>query len=252
MVRGLDKFREYFREDNMKYVFIGGTACSIIAEENGMEFRATHDLDIVLLLEVLDEAFVAKFIEFIKMGGYSHINKGKGKEEFYRFREPTNSVFPEEIELFSKKPEYLKELETILVPIHVSNNVDSLSAIVLDEDYYRLLKQGAVEVEGVTILGLQYVILFKMKAFIDLRNSKLAGEQIDSKKILKHKRDVLRLAVMLEPNKKLAVTDRIQSHIKEFINELVKNPIKLIELGIKDTTYDRLVDNIKKSFVLEE
>lgn len=251
MVRGLGKFREYFSEDNMKYVFIGGTACSIIAEENGIEFRATHDLDIVLLLEVLDEAFVTRFIEFVKEGGYSHRNKGRGKEEFYRFTEPTDTTFPEEIELFSKRPEYLKKLETTLAPIHVSDKVDSLSAIVLDEDYYRLLKQGAVEVDGVTILGLQYLILFKMKAFIDLRNSKLAGERIDSKKILKHKRDVLRLSVMLEPGRELAVTDRIQSHMEEFIFELVKNPIKLMELGIRDTTYDRLVDNIKKAFVLE-
>lgn len=37
----------------------------------------------------------------------------------------------------------------------------SLSAILLDEAYYTLLKQGVIEVDDVSVLGLEYLILFK-------------------------------------------------------------------------------------------
>ena len=34
MVVGLDKFKEYFREFNDKFVVIGGAACDVILEES--------------------------------------------------------------------------------------------------------------------------------------------------------------------------------------------------------------------------
>lgn len=48
MVKGLDKFREYFREFTGQYVLIGGAACDISFHDQGENFRATRDLNIVL------------------------------------------------------------------------------------------------------------------------------------------------------------------------------------------------------------
>ena len=48
MVRGIDRFREYFSSYGGQYVLIGGTACDLAMEEVGQSFRATQDLDIVL------------------------------------------------------------------------------------------------------------------------------------------------------------------------------------------------------------
>lgn len=106
MVYGIDKFREWFEEYNGKYAFIGGTACSIHFDNLGSEFRSTKDLDIVLILEAIDEAFVERFCKFIGEGQYEHKQKSTGKEQFYRFDKPKNKEFPMMIELFSKKPEY--------------------------------------------------------------------------------------------------------------------------------------------------
>ena len=50
MVRGVEKFKEYFRDYTGQYTFIGGTACDIILGNLGEEFRATKDLDMVLIL----------------------------------------------------------------------------------------------------------------------------------------------------------------------------------------------------------
>jgi predicted nucleotidyltransferase len=49
MVHGLEKFKEYFENHKNQYVFIGGTACDILMNELGAPFRATKDLDIVLI-----------------------------------------------------------------------------------------------------------------------------------------------------------------------------------------------------------
>lgn len=57
MVHGLDKFKEYFRDHTSQYVFIGGTACNILLDELGASFRATKDLDMVLIIEALDVSF---------------------------------------------------------------------------------------------------------------------------------------------------------------------------------------------------
>lgn len=50
---GLDKFKEYFMGYQDQYVLIGGAACDIIFEEQDTAFRATKDLDLVLIVEAL-------------------------------------------------------------------------------------------------------------------------------------------------------------------------------------------------------
>ena len=51
MIKGLDAFKEYFSEFNEQYVIIGGAACDIIFENMNLSFRATKDIDMVLIVE---------------------------------------------------------------------------------------------------------------------------------------------------------------------------------------------------------
>lgn len=181
MVRGVEKFKEYFRDYTGQYTFIGGTACDIILGNLGEEFRATKDLDMVLILEELSEEFANTFINFVEDGGYEHIDKGTGENQFFRFTKPQDKAFPYMIELFSKRPDYMSTLMTRLGPLHISDDVVSLSAILLDDEYYELLKSGIVEVGEVSVLDLVHIILFKVKAWLDLSERKEKGEHIDSK-----------------------------------------------------------------------
>ena len=57
MVHGLEKFKAYFGDFTRQYVFIGGTAGDILMDELGASFRATKDLDRVLIIEALDASF---------------------------------------------------------------------------------------------------------------------------------------------------------------------------------------------------
>ena len=56
MVKGLDTFRKYFESYENQYVLIGGAACDIVFESNDTTFRATRDLDMVLIVEALTPA----------------------------------------------------------------------------------------------------------------------------------------------------------------------------------------------------
>lgn len=54
MVIGLNRFRQHFAPYANQYVLIGGTACTVIMQESGLDFRATKDLDMVLYVEALN------------------------------------------------------------------------------------------------------------------------------------------------------------------------------------------------------
>ena len=51
MVGGLDRFRDHFRDHTHQYALIGGSACDLLMEQVALPFRATKDLDIVLIAE---------------------------------------------------------------------------------------------------------------------------------------------------------------------------------------------------------
>lgn len=70
MVKGIDRFRAHFADHEHQYVLIGGAACELLMDEAGLDFRATKDLDIVLIVEALDPAFAESFWSFIEEGGY--------------------------------------------------------------------------------------------------------------------------------------------------------------------------------------
>jgi len=244
MVRGIEKFKEYFSNYSGQYTFIGGTACDIILGKMGVDFRQTKDIDMVLLIEALNSEFVERFISFIESGGYQHIDKGTDKSQFYRFEKPDNISFPYMIELFSKSPDYLQTIESRLTPVHVSEDVVSLSAILLDDEYYSLLTEGAVSVDGVSVLELEYLILFKMKAWLDLCERKAKGENIDSRNIKKHKNDVLRLAVNIKKETKIAISGQIKEDAFCFLEQTEKEPIDMKTLGIRGVTYQEVLEDI--------
>ena len=70
MVKGLDTFQKYFADYEEQYVLIGGAACDILFESNEVNFRATRDLDMVLIIEALTPEFGEKFWKFIVDGKY--------------------------------------------------------------------------------------------------------------------------------------------------------------------------------------
>ena len=167
MVKGITIFRDYFKGYEDQYVLIGGAACDIVFENRKATFRITRDLDMVLIVEALTSEFREKFWEFVKDGKYRNKATNKGKPQFYRFDKPENENYPKMIELFCRENFELREMKGI-TPVHVDGSVSSLSAILLNEDYYHILLEGRVVEDGLSVLRPEYLIIFKAKAYIDL------------------------------------------------------------------------------------
>ena len=147
MVRGIDKFREFFTGYEGNYVIIGGTACEMHEEIYAQTPRATKDIDIILIVEALSSDFAAKFWEFVKTAGYRQRNKGTGngecRHEYYRFKEPGNPDFPYQIELFSRNIGVVKFPDDAhITPIPVD---DDLSKIVETNDQWIRSRTGIGE-----------------------------------------------------------------------------------------------------------
>ncbi len=94
MVRGLEKFREFFADYQDSYLLIGGAACELWLEHAELAFRATKDLDIVLLLAPLNRKFVVRFNDFVKQGKYENRQASTGKRQYFRFFDPQEDTFP--------------------------------------------------------------------------------------------------------------------------------------------------------------
>jgi len=211
MVRGIEKFREYFfgYEDN--YIIIGGTACDILEENAGQQPRATKDIDIILIVEALTADFVKRFWEFIKAGQYETRQRGNGKHEYFRFLKPKTTEFPFQIEIFARKPDVLEIADdTRLTPIPVEEDLSSLSAILMNENYYHFTLGHNVIVDNIRLANIESLIVLKAKALIDLSDRKAKGESIDDKNIRKHKNDIFRLATMLTKMDKFILPSDIQ------------------------------------------
>jgi hypothetical protein len=250
MVQGLKKFKESFINHTNQYVLIGGTACEILMNELGAEFRATKDLDMVLIIEALDESFGKTFWKFIEEGGYELREKSAGENQFYRFTSPTDSSFPKMIELFSRKPiNFELNYDNGLTPIHIEESIVSLSAILLDDDYYDLLLEGNITVDGYSVIRIETVILFKVKAWLDLKSKRESGEQIDSRNIKKHKNDIFRLLVNINPSIRVNLSEEIQDDVHKFINLIEEYKPDLKGLGIRGASFEELIDIFKNIYL---
>lgn len=247
MVRGIESFREWFRGYEEQYAIIGGTACDLLMTEEGLDFRATKDIDLVLIIESVDAVFGRRFWEYVTAAGYEHRNKSTGGSQFYRFTNPQSREYPAMIELFTRKPDaVILPDDAVLSPLPMEEDISSLSAILLDDDYYEFLRQGRIRVSEVTVLSVPYMIPFKAKAWLDLSRRKAEGEQVDSRNIRKHKNDVFRLTELLDHNiASLAyIPDTIRGDMREFTERMRFENVDLNQIGILEKSKETILEEL--------
>ena len=242
MVKGIERFREYFRDFTDQYVLIGGAACDISFESNNAYFRATRDLDVVLIVEALTREFGQRFWNFIRDGGYQNRAKSSGTPQFYRFDKPLQESFPSMIELFART-DYILESDGELTPIHIDDSVSSLSAILLNDTYYQALLQGRDVIDGFSVLQHSYLIPFKAKAWLDLKARSQRGEHVDSRDMKKHRNDIIRLAgeLVLE---RCDLPDEVRDDMEKFISvmDITDQEIKNLKLhGVRTEDIKQLL-----------
>lgn len=252
MVNGFFKFKNKFQGFADQYVVIGGTACDLLMEHENMNFRATKDIDIVLIVEAITKEFGKAFWEYVEEAGYEHKNKSTGNTQFYRFTSPKSREYPYMIELFSKRPDFsLADENAILTPLPIDDEISSLSAILLNDAYYELLKNGQVILEGIPILKTTCLIPFKAKAWLDLTERKAQGESVDSKNIKKHKNDVFRMGQLVSAESKQVLSDDITNDMQRFLTAMEAESIDTKALGIRGTDQKSIISVLRHCYGIE-
>jgi len=251
MVIGIDVFREFFKDFSDSYLIIGGTACDIIIEEAGFTPRATDDIDMILIIEALSPEFVKRFWEFIKTGNYTIRQIEEGKRNCYRFADPKEKSFPFQIELFSKVPDIIElDPDAHITPVPVEEGLSNLSAILLNDDYYKFALKQSTNKEGIHVANVEAIICLKAFAYLDNTKRKNDGQDVKQRDIDKHKYDVFRMVFMLKPDDVFELPDDIKTDLQHFA-DTVKDDLpsadifKINRFGTKDmnTIYQQLLAN---------
>lgn len=220
MVVGIDLFKAHFKGYEEHFVVIGGAACDEWFTHEGLPFRATKDVDMVVLVEASHIRFVEHFWTFINAGQYSNRQCSTGDKVYYRFTEPKNAGYPAMLELFARNILDL-ELEEgqQIVPIPVDEDISGLSGILLDDAYYEIVLAGRSVVGGLSVVRPDVLILLKAKAWLDLNQRRNNGESIKGDDIKKHRNDVFRLAHILAVGESVVIPKCILGDLLKFLDE---------------------------------
>lgn len=248
---GLELFRQYFADFADQYVLIGGTASYLAMDAAGLDARLTKDLDIVLLAEALTPEFGRAFWNFVDAGAYQVQQETAAPHCFYRFSKPADPAFPAMLELFSRIPDGIRYTPPrALTPIPFDESVASLSAILLDEAYYAMLHQGVVRFEGLSWVNEQVLIPLKMKAWLDLRQRKAAGNAVDEKDIRKHFNDVLRLSRILPLDARVHLPEAVGVDVAAFMTAARSQPDNTANMKLgAGVTLATILDDLQQVFI---
>lgn len=155
------------------------------------------------------------------------------------------------IELFSGRVDAIKLPEdAVLTPLPLDDEISSLSAILMDADYYQFLQEGKVVLNDIPVLGAAHLIPFKAKAWLDLTERKQNGEHVDSKNIRKHKNDVFRLSILLTPDTSVVLPAAIRSDLEAFFSTMEAESIDLKVFGIRNQSQQEILQKLKMIYGL--
>lgn len=197
---------EYMQQYDDDYILIGGNACVLNFENIGASFRATVDLDIVLITESTNDQFYGHLWEYILEHGYEgKVYKGSNAGgSAYRFIQPEDNRAPNvpaQIELFSRKPDYFDVALTKrphITPLKTGQGISNFSAILLDDDVYEFIRSSKITLKGISTVNLE--CLFGLKSVAWHSNQVLFDESKinDKNTVLKHPQDMISIASVIE------------------------------------------------------
>lgn len=241
MAAGIDVFREHFRDYPDQYVLIGGMACDLLLTDADIPFRATKDLDIVLIVEALTPAFAEHFWHFINNGGYHARLRSSGKPEFYRFVEPGAAGYPYMIEIFARPGNHVSvSYEGHLAPLPLGEELSSLSAILLNDAYYNFILEGRTMKDDLSVVDAAHLIPMKMKAWIDLSAQKEAGVHVNSRDIRKHIRDVFHLFALIHDDAIIDTPNEVYQDIQFFLASAETDSFDPTQIGLAPSKAETL------------
>ncbi len=136
---------------------------------------------------------------------------------FYRILALKESAFPRQLELLSRSllPEHP---ELSYTPLKIDKYVQSMSAIILSDVYYRYALSHRVMRLNLPCLDTEGLLVFKSAAYLKLLKQKADDpESVRSDEIHKHRNDVFRLLMSIFPDATADVPAEILPDLHAFI-----------------------------------
>ncbi|MFA6145028.1 MAG: hypothetical protein WCW84_11955 [Sulfurimonas sp.] len=248
--RGLSHFQQYCKDLEEMYVVVGGFATVMLLDEGlgDGHGKATHDIDLVLLTTSSIE-MSQRIKQYVQEGKYEIQKGNKDQYHYYRFVKPEIEGFAKEIELFASNENDLKlDDSQRIIPIDPEEGLYSLSAIMLDPEYFEMIKNNVTMSVVAPCTNTQATIMLKMSAFFDL-NAR------NDNKWKKHRQDILKLSLLLTGEERLQMTGRMVEDFESFMTHLEKDVdqkmIKTILNGMVTVDKELTLETLKKVFIAE-
>ena len=139
-----------------------------------------------------------------------------------------------------------------ITPIPTDADLSSLSAILLDDEYYDYtLKHSTVE-EGVHISNAESLITLKCKAYLEMKKRKAETGEGDERHIRKHRNDVFRLVASISSGEQTFVLpEKLFYDVASFLQQVKtdmpdSNLIK--DMGLRRITPNELLERLNTLF----
>ena len=165
---------------------------------------------------------------------------------------PQDKSFPKQIELFARNTGILNlPADAHIEPISIGEDLSSLSAILMDDDYYSFTIVHSQEIDEIHIASPEALICLKARAYTEMLERKEQGEQVDSRDIEKHKKDIFRLIAMLPQNAHFELPGKLRQDIELFCERVGELPnqdfFKSSGLHVLDAA--QLIELLHKAFL---
>lgn len=248
---GFDHFCDFLKGLESHYVIIGGGAAALLMDDAGLEFRATKDVDLVVLSRSVE--LNEKIITYVKNGRYKVNEATETSPKYYRFKAPENKDCPAMIEIFARNELNLKLLEgQYIIPI-ANDDAEKLSAILLDDEYFELIQKNQITTaSGIPLINALANICLKARAHRELSDRRNAGDTTaEEKAIQKHLKDIWRLAATLTGDEKITLKGKPSEDITSAIEKLEQIPeaqFKQVMENIPGARKEAFMSVLKKVF----
>jgi len=156
------------------------------------------------------------------------------------------------LELFSRIPDALTlHDDAHLTPIQIDEEASILSAILLDDVYYRLIHESKSEIGGFTIAPPECLVPLKARAWLDLIRRRDDGEKVNEKDIKKHKNDVFRLFQIIAPDTRMVLPASIGNDLQRFLQVVEADPPQSLKpFGLGGTKVDEVIGTLRAIYGL--
>ena len=161
------------------------------------------------------------------------------------------------IELLSRHPDVLGEPQGLTIePIPIEEKVSSLSAIIMDDDFYNFTVNHSTVTDGIRHADTLALIALKACAYLNLLKDKADGKHVNTKDIKKHRSDVLKNVVILEETEVVA-PKKVAGIIQDFVSSIRNDWTNLASplasaLDRDDNFVSGLLDVLETIFIPEE